>query len=301
MGVITRAVHPAALWPGVKGFFGHTYKELEQQWSQLFETITSDKAYEEFVETTGFGLLPVKTEGGPIAYDQTSQGYTARLTNVMYGGGFMVTLEEIQDNKYKQVGERRAGMLAFSLRQTMEVVHANHFVRAFSTSYPIGDGKAWLDDDHPTRSGDQSNILAVSADLSEAAVTDLCTQIRRAKNNRGLKIRLQPQRLIIPPQLEYVADRLINSEKRAGTANNDKNVLRGKFPKGVFVYDYIDSDSDAWFVQTDAPTGLVHAERMAPSLEKDEDFDTTNAKARILTRFLSGPVEWRGMYGSPGI
>lgn len=300
MGVITRAVHPAALWPGVKGWFGQTYKELEQQWTTLFETTSSDKAYEEFVETTGFGLAPIKTEGGPIAYDAPSQGYTARLTNVMYGLGFMVTLEEIQDNKYKAVAERRAGMLAFSLRQTKEVVHANHFNRAFSTSYPIGDAAAWLSASHPTRSGNQSNILSVAADLSEASITDLSTQIRLAKNNRGLKIRLKPQRLIVNPYDEWKADRLINSDKQSGTANNDKNVLRGIFPKGCFVYDYL-TDTDAWFIQTDAPMSLVHAERMAPSLEKDEDFDTTNAKARTLERYLSGPVEWRGMYGSAGI
>lgn len=300
MSVITRAEHPAAMWPGVKGWFGLKYKQIDQQWSMLFDTIDSDKAYEEFVEATGFGLAPVKTEGASIAYDKPAQGYTQRLYNVMYALGYMVTLEEIQDNKYKTVSERRAGLLAWSLAQTAEIVHANIFNRAFdSTNYPIGDGAAWLSTAHPTRFGNQSNKLAVDADISEAAIEDLSVQVRSARNNRGLKIALKRERLVVPPQSEFIADRLVNSTLRSGTANNDKNTLNGLFPQGVMVYDYL-TDNDAWFIQTNVDQGLVHAERMAPSLEKDDDFDTANAKARTMTRFLCGVTDWRGMYGSQG-
>jgi hypothetical protein len=166
--------------------------------------------------------------------------------------------------------------------------------------YLIGDGAAFLSTSHTTRSGNQSNKLAVAADISEAAIEDLSIQIRTARNSRNLKIALQRQRLVVPPQLEFVADRLINSEKRSGTANNDKNTLRGLFPKGVMVYDYL-TDADAWFIETDAPMGLMHAERMAPSLEKDDDFDTMNAKARCVERYLCGVGEWRSLYGSEGV
>lgn len=300
MSVITRAEHPAALWPGVKGWFGMKYREIDQQWSTVFETIESDKAYEEFVESTGFGLPSIKSEAGSIAYDTDGQGYTARLYNVVYGLGYIVSLEEIQDNKYKALSERRSGNLAWSMRQGKEIVHANVINRAFSTDYAIGDGAAFLSTAHSTRHGNQSNKLAVAADLSEAAIEDLSIQIRAARNNRGLKIALKRKRLIVPHNLEFVSDRLVNSDKRAGTANNDKNVLRGLFPQGVFVWDYL-TDPDAWFIETDAPMGLMHAERMAPSLEKDEDFDTMNAKARCVERYLCGVGEWRGLYGSEGV
>lgn len=301
MSVITRAEHPAALWPGVKAWFGLNYKQIEQQWMTLFDTIDSDKAYEEFVEATGFGLAPIKTEGASIAYDKPTQGYTQRLYNVMYALGFMTTLEEIQDNKYKRLSEERAKLLAWSLAQTAEIVHANIFNRAFdATNYPIGDAAAWLSTAHPTRYGNQSNKLATAADLSEAAIEDLSIQIRSARNNRGLKIALKRERLIVPPQTEFIADRLVNSEKRSGTGNNDKNTLRGLFPQGVFVYDYL-TDTDAWFVQTNVMHGLVHAERMAPSLEKDDEFDTANAKARSMQRYLCGVTDWRRMYGSEGV
>lgn len=300
MSVITRAEHPAALWPGVKGWFGMQYKEHEQQWSQLFDTIDSDKAYEEFVESTGFGLPSIKSETQSIAYDTATQGYTARLYNVLYGLGFMTSLEEIQDGKYKVISERRATSLAWSMRAGKEIVHANIFNRAHSGSYPVGDGAAFLSDAHPTRSGAQSNKLAVAADISEAALEDLSIQIRLAKNARGLKIKMKRRRLVVPPQLEFNADRLLNSEKRPGTGNNDKNTLKTLFDQGTFVYDYL-TDPDAWFVQTDAPMGLMHGERMAPSLEKDEDFDTLNAKARCVERYLCGVGEWRSVYGSEGI
>lgn len=300
-GVITRAEHPAALWPGVKGWFGMKYREIPQQWGELFETIESDKAYEEFVESTGFGLPSIKTEAGSIAYDSDGQGYTARIYNVVYGLGYIVSLEEIQDNKYKALSERRAGNLAWSMRHGKEIVHANIFNRAFDASgYPIGDGAAFLSTAHPTRAGNQSNKLSTAADISEAALEDLSIQIRTAKNARGLRIALQRKKLVIPPQLEFIADRLVNSEKRPGTGNNDKNTLRGLFPGGVIVNDYF-TDPDAYFIGTDAPMSTMHAERMAPSLEKDDDFDTMNAKARCVERYLCGVAEWRGWYGSEGV
>lgn len=299
MSVITRASHPAALWPGVKGWFGQTYSELDQQWQDLFEIIESDKAYEEFVESTGFGLVPQKPEGQAMQYDSASQGFTARVTNVSYAMGYKVTLEEVQDNKYQKVSERRAAALAYSARQTYETVHANIFNRAFNTGFPVGDGAAFLSTAHPTRSGNQSNRLAVASDLNEAAVEDLAIQVRLARNNRGLRIKLKPERLIVSPWDHFRADRLINSVLRPGTGNNDKNTLRGYFPKGVMTYDYL-TDPDAWFIQTDAPMSLMSAERMAPSLEKDDDFDSKNACAGIMFRFLCGVADWRGVYGSEG-
>jgi hypothetical protein len=300
MSVITRATHPAALWPGIKGWFGATYSELDQQWPELFERIESDKAYEEFVEHSMFGLIPVKPEAQGMVFDSAAQGYTTRLTNTSYAMGYICSLEEIQDGKYERVSRQRAQGLAFSARQTYETVHANIFNRAFAGTSPIGDGQAWMSAAHPTRAGAQSNVLAVASDLNEAALFDLSIQVRQAKNNRGLKIRLRTQRLIVHPNDMHRADILVNSALRSGTGNNDKNTLHKLFDKGVMVYDYL-TDPDAFFIQTDAPMSLMHAERMAPSLEKDDDFDTKNAKAGIMFRFLAGVADWRGMYGSPGV
>ena len=166
-GVITTGNNPKALWPGVRAWWGLKYNEFPQEWSQLFETKDSEKAYEEDVETTGFGLAPVKAQGGAVTYDSSNQGVTKRYTHVVYGLGFIVTQEEIEDNLYKEKAFNRTEALAFSIRQSEEIVCANIFNRAFNTSYTGGDAKAMIVSDHPTLDGTQSNVLATAADLSE--------------------------------------------------------------------------------------------------------------------------------------
>lgn len=298
---ITTGAHPKALWPGVKSFFGKTYDEKPLVASQVFTEVSSDKKYEEYVEETGFGLAPIKSEGGAASYDTDAQGYVQRLTNVTYALGAKVTMEAIQDNQYESVARTKARKLARSMRNTKETVGANILNRAFSSSYTGGDGKELLATDHPTLSGNQSNELAVAADFSEAALEDILTQIRGAKDSRGLRIGLQGRRLIVPAALEFEATRVMRSTLQAGTANNDTNAMRelGSLPDGMLVWDYLSSDT-AWFVVTDADDGLIHQQRMALQLTQDNDFDTKNACMLAVERYVFGWADWRGLYGSAG-
>lgn len=301
MPVISTGNHPKALWPGVREFFGTTYKEKSLQYPMIFDVRTSKKHYEEDVAITGFGLAPVKTEGGSVSYDSDSQEWTKRYTHVAYALGFIVTYEELQDNLYKQKAFRRSAGLAYSMRQTQEIIARNILDRATDSNYVGGDGKELLATDHPTASGNQSNELSTAADLSEAALEDLLIQIRTAKDSRGKQIAIQPQALVVPPNLMYDAHRITKSPLRSGTAENDANAMRdmGSLPKGVKVMDYL-TDTDQWFVTTDAPNGLTWFNRETVQLSNDGDFDTMNAKAKAYMRFAAGWTDWRGCYGSPG-
>lgn len=301
MAVITTGNHPAALWPGVRAWFGTTYAEKPMQYTSIFEVVSSDKAYEEDIAGSGFGLAAVKGEGAAVTYDSDQQEYTKRYMHVAYALGFLVSHEEIADNQYKGKAFNRSGRLARSMRQTQEIVAANVLNRADSSSYTGGDGVKLLSTAHPTLNGDQSNALSVAADFSESALEDLLVQIRGAKDSRGLRIALTAQKLIIPPQLQFDATRIIASQLRVGTADNDINAVRsmGLLPGGMVVNDYLD-DTDMWFVQTDADNGLMFFNRESVALSNDGDFDTMNARAKAYMRFSVGWTDWRGVYGSPG-
>lgn len=303
MTVITRSNHPAALWPGVREWFGQSYEEYPEEFRDLFEQAPSDKAYEERILSNGFDLAPVKSEGAPTTYVADTQGYTSRIANVAYSLGFIVTREELADNQYRDRAFNRAAKLAFSMRQTKETVCANVYNRAFNATYNGGDGKELIATDHPTIGGNQSNELSPAADLSEQALEDLSIQIMTAKNFNGLQIALKPDCLVIPPQLVYEADRILHSTKQSGTANNDLNSLRemGVFPGGIKVNHYL-TDQDAFFIRTRMPrgTGMIYQEREAVELSKDTDFDTDNAKAKAYMRFGVGWADWKALYGSPG-
>jgi hypothetical protein len=300
MAVITTGSHPKALWPGVYAWFGAKYNEHPQQYTKLFDIKSSSKNYEEMVEQTGFGLAPVKAEGSSTAYDSHAQGATARGTNKAYSLGYIVTREEKADNLYSEVSMQRAASLAFSMAQTRENVGANVYNRAFNSSYTGADGKELCATDHASLSGDMSNELATAADLSEASLEDLTINIMDAKNSKGLKISLQPQRLIVPTALVYDAQRILESTLRVDSANNDINALKsmGVIPE-VVVNNYL-TDSDAWFIRTNAPSGLCWFDREPVQFSKDEDFDTDNAKAKAYMRFVPFWGDWRGVYGSPG-
>lgn len=301
MAVITTGSHPQALWPGVKKFFGKTYDEKPLVCDMVFDEYSSDKAEEKYVEETGFGLAPAKPEGSGVSYDSDAQGYTTTLINTTYGLGAKVTKEAISDNQYESVAKKKAGKLARSMRQTKENVFANVLNRGFTAAYAGGDGKELLATDHPTLDGTQSNELAVAADLSEASLEDLLTQIRGAKDSRGLRIQLKGQKLIVPPELEFTATRILSSTNQSGTANNDINAMKelGLLPGGVVVWDYL-TDADAWFVKTDADEGLIRQQRWALTMTQDNDFDTDNACMKAVERYASGWADWRGVYGSPG-
>lgn len=300
MAVIATGNHPKALWPGVYSWFGAQYAEHGKEYEQLFDMKSSKKNYEELVQQTGFGLAPVKPEGSSTQYDFHSQGYVARGTNVAYSLGYIVTREELADNQYTEVSMRRAGSLAFSMAQTRENVGANVYNRVTSATYPGGDAVALGSTAHPSLSGNQSNILATAADLSEASLEDLAIQIMDAVDPKGLKISLTPQCLVVPTALVYDAERILKSQLRSGSADNDVNALRtlGTIPK-VVVNHYL-TDADQWFIRTNAPDGLCWFDREAVQFSKDTDFDTDNAKAKGYMRFIPFWGDWRGLYSSAG-
>jgi len=300
MAVITTGSHPKALWPGVHAWFGAEYAKHGDQNAALFDVKSSKQNYEEIVEQTSFGLAPVKAEGSSTAYDSHAQGATSRGTNVAYSLGYIVTREEKADNLYESVSMQRASSLAFSMATTRNIVGANVYNRFDDTAYTGGDGSALGVTDHASLVGNQSNILATAADLSEAALEDITIQIMDAKNSRGLQIALQPQCLILPTALVYEGERILKSNLRSGTADNDLNALysMGVIPK-VVVNNYL-TDSDQWFVRTNAPQSMCWFDREAVEFSKDEDFDTDNAKAKAYMRFVPFWGDWRGVYGSPG-
>lgn len=301
MAVISTSNHPKALWPGVNAWFGASYKDHATEWDKLFAVESSDMAYEEDVEMTGFGFAPEKPQGSAVSYDSHTQGYTKRYTHVAYALGYIVTREEIKDNKYEKVSKKRAGALARAMRQTKEVVHANIFNRAFNSSYTGGDGKELLATDHPSLAGNWQNELTTAADLSEAALEDLSIIIMNAKDSRGLNIALGMKNLILPPNLAFEGERLMKSTLQSGTANNDINAIKsmGLFKGGIIVNHYL-TDTDAWFITTDSPDGLKSFNREDVEFGKDNDFDTDNAKAKAYMRFSTGWTDPRGLYGSPG-
>lgn len=300
-GVITTGNHPKALWPGMRKFWGREYSELPMEWSQIFDQESSEKAYEEDTEVTGFGLAPVKAQAGAVSYDSESQGPTKRYTHIVYGLGYIVTREELDDNLYEIVSKRRIKALAFSLRQTEEIVAANILNRAFNTSYTGGDAKAMIVSDHPTVNGTQSNVLTTAADLSEASIEDLTIQMMNATNSRGLRIAVKPKKLIVSPSEAFNAERILKSQLQSGTANNDVNAIKnmGLFPEGAMVNHYL-TDTDAWFVKTNVPNGLMRFNRRGTEFKQDNDFDTENAKAKATVRFAVGWTDWRGIFGTPG-
>ena len=302
MAVITTGAHPKALWPGIKEWWGRSYAEHQEEWPDLFETETSDKAYEEDVEISGFGLAPIKNQGTAADYDTESQGSVTRYTHVAYALGYIVTWEEMRDDLYEVVSKRRAKMLAFSMRQTKENVLANIYNRAFNSTFTGGDGVSLISSAHPTLSGNQSNVLATPADLSEASIEDLTIQIMQAKNARGLAISLMPQSLHIPVQLWYEANRILKSVLQNDTADNAINVLKATnvFPKGIKMNHYFTS-ATAWFIRTNAPTGMKHYTRDPIMFDQDNDFDTKNAKALSYERYSGGWSDWRGLYATAGV
>lgn len=301
MTIISTGLHPKALWPGIHEWFGRSYAEHPEEYPDLFDRETSDKAYEEDVEITGFGLAPVKTQGESVRYEAESQGFTKRYTHVAYGLGYVVTHEELQDNLYEVVSKRRAKMLAFSMRQTKENVAANVYNNGFTSGYTGGDGIILFSASHPTTNGNQSNLLSTAADLSEASIEDMAVQVMQAKNNKGLLISLMPQSLHIAPANYFEANRIVKSVQQNDTANNAINVINsvGLFPKGIKLCHYF-TDTDAWFVRTNCPSGLTQFQREAMSFDQDNDFDTKNAKAKSYERYSFGWTDWRGVFGTPG-
>ena len=300
-GIITTGSHPKAHWPGIAKWWGVNYKNMTPTWKQIFESRTSEMSYEEEVEDVGMGLLGVKGQGSGINYDTTSQGTVSRYSHLTYALGYIVTLEELQDNLYEKVSRKRTMRLARSTFETEEIVHANVLNRAFTAAYAGGDSKELCATDHPTASGNQSNELTIAADLSEGSIEDMCIQIRNSTDSRGLRFPNKAKQLIVPNNLEFEAHRILDSVLQNDSANNAVNVLKAQktIPGGIIVWDYL-TDPDAWFIQTDCMDGLTHFTRMAATFDKDNDFDTKNAKASVIARWSQGWSDFRNVSGSPG-
>ena len=303
MGVITTNNFSKDLVPGVRAWYNTKYKEYPIEYLDLFDKATSTRAFEEEVGVTGFGLAGITTETGGISYDDQSQAYTNRYVMITYGLGFIISREMYEDGIAVTTALKRAGALAYSIRQTKELVGANVYNRAFNSAYTMGtnsDGKELCADDHPNKSGGTwRNVLATAADLSEAALEQACIDIGALKTDRGLTIAIRPQKLVIPTALEFDAYRILKSIGRVDSANNDINAIRasGKIPGGVKVNHYL-TDPDAWFIRTDCPEGMKYFERRADSFGTENDFDTSNAKFKATCRGAFGWSDARQLFGS---
>jgi len=303
-GIMTSASFSKLLWPGIKKIYGDKYDEYPQEWSQIFDKTTSDKAYEEYVGTSMFGLAPIKTQGNAISYDDAGQGFTTRLTNIVYALGFVITREMYDDNQYGEFMKRFSTALAFSMRQTKEIVCANVINRAETAGYVGGDNTVLSSLTHPNASGGTySNKLTVASDLTADALESACIQIFGFTNDRGLTISAMPNKLIIPTALLFEAERIMKSSLEYDTANNAINALKSKgvFPGGITVNHYL-TDTDAWGIKTNVPDGLIFQERDADDFNPapENDFDTENAKYKARMRFAVGWNDPRGYFHSPG-
>jgi hypothetical protein len=302
-GVINTGSHPKLLWPGVFTTWGQVYEQHAKEYTDLYDVRNSDKAYEQGVQVTPFGLAPVKAQGAPVTYDSELQGVVSTYTHVAYALGYIVTFEELRDNQYKEVATRRAEANAFSMNQTVENIAAFPYNNAFSTTYfSTADGAALVSASHVNATGGTfSNALTPAADLSEAALEDLTIQIMGTQNDTGLLINIMPESLHISRQEWYNANRILQSVLQSGTANNDINVLKATnaFPKGIKMNHYFNSPH-AWFIRTNAPNGMTFFWRDEPMFDQDNDFDTKNAKAASYMRLSVGCTDPRGIFGSNG-
>lgn len=300
-GVINTGSHPKLLWPGIHATWGQMYAQHSAEYPDLYDTDTSNKAYEQDVQITGFGLAPVKGQGASVAYDSEMQGWVTTYAHIAYGLGYIVTYEELQDNLYKEVATRRAKANAFSMNQTVENVGAFLYNNAFTTTYfTTPDGQALISNAHVNPSGGTfSNALTPGADLSEVALEDMCIQIMNATQDRGLRIAVMPQSLHIASSEWFNANRILKSVLQAHTGNNAINVLKATnaFPKGIKMNHYF-TNPNSWFVRTNIPNGMQMFWRNKPSFDQDNDFDTKNAKAASYMRFSVGCTDPRGLYGS---
>jgi len=298
---ISRAQLLKELLPGLNALFGMEYAKYGEEHAEIFETESSDRSFEEEVKLSGFSAAPVKNEGAAIEYDSAQEAWTARYTHETIAMGFSITEEAMEDNLYDSLSSRYTKALARAMAYTKQVKAASVLNSAFSgTTY--GDGKVLCATDHPLVSGGtNSNRPAVAADLNETSLEAAVIQIAGWTDERGLLIAAKPRKLIVPPALQFVATRLLDTEGRVGTADNDLNALRnnGSIPEGYSVNHYL-TDTNAWFLLTDVPNGLKHFVRTPMATSMDADFDTGNARYKARERYSFGVSDPLGIFGSPG-
>ena len=299
-GVITTGSFAKALRPGVEKWYGKAYSEHKEEFGQLFEVGSMSKAFIEEVGVSSFGLLSVRGEGGATVMDSEQQAFITRYTPNEFSLGFIITRNMLDDDLYNLVGERRAKGLAFSVRQTVETVAANVYNRAFNASYTGGDGSRLLVSSHANMAGGTwSNVLGTAADLSEASLEQARIDLMKFTNDRGLKISIMPKSLIVPVDLVNEAEKILKTPTTPFSAELTKNVITGIFPDGLKVNHYL-TDTDAWFIRTNSPDGMKFMWRKQPVFDTDSDFLTDNAQFKVVTRFVAGWTDPRGLYGSAG-
>ena len=299
---INRAQLVKELEPGLNALFGLEYDQYEDEHTMIFDTESSDRAFEEEVMLSGFQEAPVKPEGAPVTYDTAQESWTARYTHETIALAFALTEEAMEDNLYESISARYTKALARSMNQTKQVKAANILNNGFSTTYPGGDGKPLLTTDHPTiTGGDVKNEPSTAADLNETSLENALIDIAAFVDERGLKVNVKARRLIVPPALQFVADRILNTPGRVGTADNDINAVRNMsaVPDGYAVNHYL-TDTDAFFLRTDAPNGLKHFVRTSVATGMEGDFESGNVRYKARERYSFGWSDWRGIYGSPG-
>lgn len=302
MAGMNRSTFPADLLPGLNAHFGMAYRELPEEWREVFMVSNSKKPFEEDVLEVGLGLAKIKGEGESVAYDAGGQGWRARYLHETIALAFSITQEAVEDNLYDSLGPKYARALARALKQTKEIKCAAVFNNGFDSNYAGGDGKELFSTLHPLYGGGtQANCLGTPADLSEASLEDLLILIRKTKDDRGIPIALTPRKLVVPPELEYTAIRLLQSNLRPGTSDNDVNAIKNK---GVFANDPVVmtrlTDTDAFFITTDIPDGLKLFQRTAVQRGTEEDFNTGNMRYKVRERFSVGFSDFRGCYASAG-
>lgn len=298
---ISRSQALKELLPGLNALFGLEYKKYENEHAEIYETETSERSFEEEVKLSGFGAAPVKAEGSAIAYDNAQESFTARYNHETVAMGFSITEEAMEDNLYDSLSARYTKALARAMAYTKQVKAASLLNSGFTT-FNSGDGVTLFSTSHPTVAGvTNSNRPGTDVDLNETALEQAVIDIAAFKDERGLLIAARPRKLIVPPSLMFVATRLLQTEMRVGTADNDINALKtnGSIPDGYRVNHYL-TDTDGWFITTDVPNGMKHFVRTAISQSMDGDFDTGNVRYKSRERYSFGVSDPLGIYGCPG-
>ena len=299
---ISRAQLLKELLPGLNALFGLEYARYGEQHKEIYEIETSERSFEEETKLSGFSAAPVKNEGSAIAYDNAQEAFTARYNHETIALGFSITEEAVEDNLYDSLSARYTKALARAMAYTKQVKGAATLNNAFSGSYVGGDGVSLISTAHPLVSGGtNSNRPATAADLNETSLENAVIQIAAWTDERGLLIAAQPKKLVIPPALQFTATRLLETNLRVGTADNDINALKnnGSIPQGYCINHFL-TDTNAWFLMTDVPNGLKHFERAALANSMDGDFDTGNVRYKSRERYSFGWSDPLGMFGSPG-
>ena len=299
---ISRAQLAKELEPGLNALFGMEYQRYENEHAEIYDTVSSDRAFEEDVLLVGFGNAPTKVEGQGVSFDTASESYSARYTHETIALAFALTEEAIEDNLYDRLGARYTKALARSMAHTKQVKAASILNNAFNSSFTGGDGKELCATDHPLASGGTlSNELSTAADLNETSLENSLIDIANFKDDRDMILALRGMKLIVPTNLQFVADRLMDTPGRVGTSDNDINAVRnmGMIPEGYVVNHFL-TDTDAFFIKTDCPDGFKHFERSPLSTAMEGDFDTGNMRFKARERYSFGFSNPRAVFGSPG-